>query len=484
MEGLYRKVSGTFLIKVLGLGIAFVFQIIIGRVLKPELYGQYTMLQTYVNVLSVIAVLGMDRNLIKEVAIVSENKTKSSSLLVFSMKISLLIFLLLSIFVFIFHNKMLIESNMIHLFILMLLIQVIITILDGFLQGAGLIVKVTFLNILLNNFIKIILFVALVYFGTDGLYSALYSFILSEITTITVRIITLKKMIRGHISLRDDLSHEQKNQFIKYSTTVALIGGMGLLLQNVDKIILANLLNFTSVGIYKVAQNYVALIAVFIAPFVAFWPVISKLYSENRIDEIEVAMKKIVKVVTCLVVPMFFIFLSISKKLLFIFGQTYVSDDANKVLIVLAFAFLIDAVSGPIGAILTMTKYAKYILINNIISLILNVVLTFIFIKIFGIVGVAIGTGISIIVNNLISIIEVKVLLGIISYDYKFFVQIVMLSILNFLACKLMIGVLEIGNIYLYILSFGILIYAINGLILLLSYRKVIMNFYYKGTLQ
>ena len=147
-------------------------------------------------------------------------------------------------------------------------------------------------------------------------------------------------------------------------------------------------------------------------------------------------MKKIVKIVTYLVIPMFFIFLFLNEKLLLIFGEDYVSEDAKIVLVVLAFAFLVDAISGPIGSILTMTNYAKYILVNNIISVVLNIILNFIFIKTLGIIGVAIATGISIIANNLISIIEVKLLLGIFSYDYKNLLQIFVFSTGNFILTR------------------------------------------------
>lgn len=472
MGGLYRSASGTFLIKALGLGVAFIFQIILGRTLEPELYGQYTMFLTYTNVLSIIAVLGMDRNLIKEVARISDDKLQCSNLLSFSIKVSLFLFVLLSMFIIIFHNALSISLNMIHFLLLMLLINVIIVIIDGFLQGAGFVVRVTFLNVFLNNLLKIVMFTTLIYLGADGLHSALYSFIISEIITIVLRSVFIKKLLGSHIRLKSYLSHCDKVQFLKYSVTVALTTGMGLLMQNVDKIMIANFINFSSVGIYKVAQNYVALIGVFITPFVAFWPMISKLYNENKVAEIEIEIKKIVKIITYLVIPMFFIFLFLNEKLLLIFGETYVSEDAKKVLIVLAFAFLVDAVSGPIGAILTMTNYANYVFINNIISLTLSIILNFVFIKMFGIVGVAVATGISIIANNLISIIEVKILLGIFSYDYKNLIQIVGCSIGNYILARWLTEIMIISNNYLYVIVFSSTLYLINLFIIFLIYRK------------
>lgn len=476
MNGLYKRVSGTFLIKVLGLGIAFIFQIVLSRVLGVEEYGQYTIFITYINVLLIIAVLGMDRNLIKEIAKVSNDKIKSRNLLSFSIKVSVALFFFISIFVYLFKKGLDIPSNMVHLFLFMLLIKMLIAIFDGFLQGVGLVVKVTFLNDLLNNFLKVLFFIILISLNMKGLHVALYSFIGSEIITLLLRMKIVSKLIGRPLNLKDDFSLSEKSKFMKYSITVALIAGIGLLLQNVDKIMIARLLDLSNVGIYKVTQNYVSLISVFVAPFVAFWPIISKLYNENKISEIENEMKKIVKIVIYLVIPMFFIFLFLGENLLLIFGEAYTTKQAQKVLIILAFAFLVDAISGPIGSILTMTNYARYILINNIICLFLNIIFNFIFIKIFGIVGVAIATAISIISNNLISIIEVKLLLGIFSYDYKNLIQIISFSLINYVSSIWLIKIISLNNNYLNIIVFSISLYLINLCIVIFINRKVIIE--------
>ncbi len=334
MNGLYKRVSGTFLLKVLGLGIAFIFQIVLSRVLGVEKYGQYTIFITYINVLLIISVLGMDGNLIKEIAKVSNDKLKSRNLLSFSIKISVTLFFFISIFVYLFKKSLDIPSNMAHLFLFMLLIKVLIAIFDGFLQGVGLVVKVTFLNDLLNNILKFLFFIILISLNVEGLHVALYSFIGSEIITLLLRMKIVSKLIGRPINLKDDFSLFDKSKFMKYSITVALITGIGLLLQNVDKIMIARLLDLSNVGIYKVTQNYVSLISVFVSPFVAFWPMISKLYNENKISEIENEMKKIVKIVMYLVIPMFFIFLFLGENLLLIFGEAYTTKQAQKVLII------------------------------------------------------------------------------------------------------------------------------------------------------
>jgi len=472
MSGLYRKAGGTFILKSFGLGIAFIFQILLGRVLNPELYGEYTMYLTYSTVFSIITILGMDRNLIKEVARYEGDETKEKSLLRFSSQTSILITILVAVILLIIRGFIGFSNYGLLLLLSMIVIRSMVAILDGFLQGKGNVLQVTLLNSVINNVLKMVLFIVFVFLNIESLKAAIYSFVISEIVTIILRITNISKGLNGIISPKLTLSSEDKRTFIKYSLTVALISGIGLMLQNIDKIMISAYLDLSRVGIYKVAQNYVSLISVFVTPFIAFWPVISKLYNENNIGQIEIEMKRIVRIVTYLVIPMFFIFLFLGNDLLAIFGEAYVTEEAELALIILSFSFLIDAVSGPIGSILTMTKYAKLALYNNIASLLINITLNLILIGRFGIVGVAIATGVSIIANNLISIFQVKILLGILSYDYRNLIQILSMGVVNYLLGIILKDVVSFENIYARIITFGIVMYTLNLFALLITQQK------------
>jgi len=482
MSGLYKKAGGTFIFKFFGLGIAFIFQIVLGRILNSELYGEYTMYLTYSTVFSIITILGMDRNLIKEVARFEGDVTKEKSLLRFSTQTSLLITIAVAGALFLLRRFIGFSNYGLFLLLSMIVIRSMIAILDGYLQGKGNVVQVTLLNSVINNILKMIIFVILILLNVDSLSAALFSFVLSEIITIFLRTAQISNSLQIKTNSILNLSLEEKRTFIKYSLTVALISGIGLMLQNIDKIMISTFLDLNRVGIYKVAQNYVSLISVFVTPFIAFWPVISKLYNENNIGQIESEMKRIVRIVTYLVIPMFFIFLFLGNDLLAIFGEAYVTNEAKLALIILAFSFLIDAISGPIGSILTMTKYAKLALYNNLASLLINITLNFILISRFGIVGIAIATGISIIANNLISIIQVKLLLGIFSYDYRNLIQILSMGVVNYLLGVILIDAITFENIYIRIIIFGIAMYSLNLFVLAVNHQKNIRNILYRRT--
>lgn len=476
MKQMYKQAGNTFVLKVLGLSSAFIFQIILGRTLTAETYGEFTMFVTYSTILSIVSILGMDRNLIKEIARINGEIEKENKFLKFAMRTSILIFVGLALGLIIINVYVREPFFGVSILVIMIFIRTVTSIMDGYLQGKGLIVQVTFINSLLNNVLKIILFIFFISRNVESLKAAVISFIISEIITMLLRLKYFKRIFKDTKYSTAVLENIQKKNFLKYSLTVALISGIGLLLQNIDKIMISSYLDFEDVGVYKVAQNYVSLISIFITPFMVFWPMISKFYIENKIIEIENEMKKIVRIVTALVIPMFFIFLFRADTLLAIFGDNYVSNEAKMTLIILSFAFLIDAISGPIGSILTMTKYAKLSLYNNLIALITNITLNFLFIDRFGIIGVALATGISVILNNLLSILQVKLILGIYSYDLSTIYQIILLGSISVVTSICLTEIKFIDNLYLELIFFGIVIYITNAILFFVFERNKILK--------
>jgi len=486
MDKFYQKVTGTFVLKFIGLLLAFVFQIFLGQNLKPSLYGEFTMYITYSNILSVISILGMDSILIKEVGRLKDKDkdkdSKANALLKFTFFVSFLIIIFLFTILFIIGNVFNLFSYSLTLILSLVIIKTLISVLDGYFQGKGKILEITIYNSIVNGLLKLFLFFILIYLQFDTFISAILSFIISEVISLILRARFFIKSINSFLSNKADynktkIGFEEKKIFLSYSITVGLTSGINILIQSLDKIIIENFLDLNSVGLYKVALNYANLISVFIVPFIAFWPIISRLYSENRIKEIESRMKVIVRIVTFLVLPMFFLFYFLGSELLQIFGTQYNTYDAKQLLIILAFSYLIDALSGPIGSILTMTKHAKLVLYNNFISLLINIVISVIFIQHYGLIGVAIGTGISLIFINIISIIQVKYLLNIFSYNLQYFLNIIIYSFLNFIIINLLLTLIITENTYIRIFSIGIFLYLINFLFLF------IFNFKYFRTI-
>lgn len=450
MNSLFKKAGATFFFKILGLGLGFLFQIILTNKTTPKIYGQYTMFLTYINLIGVYCLLGMDRSLIKEIPLLK--RAKGEKYLRYFFKISIFIFSLIFMGSFIFHKK----EEFLYFLLLGIFIKILTGLLDGYLQGKGKILKVTFLQVIFNNFMKIGIFYVLGEYTFTGIMIAYFT---AEIFGLLLRIKSLRVKLNNHLIL----TKREKRKILRYGIVIALISGIGILNQNVDKLFLNNYLGVASVGVYKVNQNYVGLIGIFISPFIAFWPMISKLYHQNKMSEIENIFSNIVKIMVVFCIPTFIFIQSNAGDLLSLFGKEY--SQYGTVLIILSLGAIFDSLSGPIGSVLTMTKYQNMTLINTLICMCINILLNFILIAKYGILGVAISTTVSIIINNTISIIANKILLNNSPYKLKIIFGALLTSFIIWLVNTLFIGKIVITDILIINLGIKIILLVIVSLL-------------------
>ncbi len=463
---MYKKTLYTFVLKVIGLLVAFGFQIILGRLLPQDSYGKYTIFVTYINILSVFSVIGMDNNLIR---VVAKEDTSSRSYLYFAVKIVFIISLISSFVVLILGKILDFDFLTMALFPILLVMFSIHKILDGYLQGKGKIITVTFLSVFLNNILKIVFFIILLQFINNLYYSAIISYMLSELLTFLYRL-----MILEYSKINMILPNEKKSEFISYSLQFALLIGIITLMSNMDKILIDLFLNNKMLAIYNVSLNYVQILAVFISPFIVFWPKISYYYNLGELKSIEKHMRLIVLIIINLTIPMFFIIIHKSEVLLSLFGSSYVTKEGKLVLIILSTAILFDCISGPIGSILNMTKYVKTSLYINIFTLILNIVISTLLLFKYGIIGVAIGTAMSIVTRNFISIVYVKRKMMIFSYDSKFLLYFTWILSTSLIVSYLFNQIDFFSNKYLNLLSFLLIIYSAVFIIEIVLHWKII----------
>jgi O-antigen/teichoic acid export membrane protein len=87
---------------------------------------------------------------------------------------------------------------------------------------------------------------------------------------------------------------------------------------------------------------------------------------------------------------------------------------------VLALAQFFSSSLGPTGTFVTMSGHSKINLVNSIILLSSNIVLNYILIPRYGLLGAAVATGASIVAVNVIRVIEIYCLLKFHLYDTSF----------------------------------------------------------------
>jgi len=185
-----------------------------------------------------------------------------------------------------------------------------------------------------------------------------------------------------------------------------------------DKATLGALLPLQLVGIYKVSESLASLSSIFVSPFISFWPYISKLCSENRIDELRDAYRSINLLIIVLTVPFTLALIETSGFVLSLFGTTFAIYGKTTYLI-LTLGCVADALAGPAGAVLKLTRHSRLSLGINTFLLVIYLGFSLVLVRGYGLVGVALAKAAVLLLGNVINVIANGMLLRVFPYTWK-----------------------------------------------------------------
>jgi O-antigen/teichoic acid export membrane protein len=109
--------------------------------------------------------------------------------------------------------------------------------------------------------------------------------------------------------------------------------------------------------------------------------------------------------------PLYLTMILMAPALLSAFGERY--QQAQDALVILGAAMLIATAVGPVDMVLLMAGKSAWNLANTVIALTTNVVLNLLLIPGFGIKGAAAAWGASIVLNNILPLVQVRRFVGI-----------------------------------------------------------------------
>jgi O-antigen/teichoic acid export membrane protein len=134
-------------------------------------------------------------------------------------------------------------------------------------------------------------------------------------------------------------------------------------------------------------------------------PVISELYSQGKIEELERFYQTTTKWAIMFNLPIFGTFLLFAGALLDIFGKDFTAGATG--LIILAASSLFNASTGACGTVINMTGHSKLSLVNSIVYLGSSIIIDFLLIPRWQLVGAAWAGALTIVINNTLRMIEV-----------------------------------------------------------------------------
>ncbi len=205
----------------------------------------------------------------------------------------------------------------------------------------------------------------------------------------------------------------RSNIWIRSALPLALIAGLQVISTYTDIVMLGFLRSDEEVGIYRVvAQNglLVAFVMQTIGMIVA--PHFARLYTKKDSLRLQKIVTSSTQIIFLISIPMALIFSIWGIEILrFLFGEEYTSG--HTALTILSIGFLIFNAFGLVGLLLQMTGHEKDTVIGLSCSAILNIILNFFLIPLYGINGAAIATVICVVISQLLLWRFVKLRLGI-----------------------------------------------------------------------
>jgi O-antigen/teichoic acid export membrane protein len=471
---------GLVVSKILG----YAYRIIIARYYGPEAYGLFTLALTITSFFASIVALGLTDGLLRYIPMLRA-KSKFDELRYLTLKV-LKIYVILGIIssVALILASDIIATGIFHNPELSVLIKVIGSVIVFSLLGNVLLTVIrsfeeigwySFVYNILQNVAKVVLLVSLVMLGIkSGSLVASLSYALGTVLTFVAAYFVCRyktKTIFGKYKAKDYSSLSR--DFFSYSWPVLFYSIVSIVFYWIDTFSLGYYKSALEVGLYNAAVPIAMLLGLVPELFMQlFFPMISKEYSRENYELIKQLSKQVTKWIFIVILPLFLLlFLFPGAALNIIFGSQYLAaEGALRLLLVGSF---ISALFVSSTQLISMIGKSKLILMNIIIASVSNFVFNSILVpmpSIFGfdnangLLGAALATLVSLILFNLLFVIETKKYLSFIPLRRKMvtigLISLVPLAVLLYLRDRVEISIISIvllSGIF-FIIYFGLII--------------------------
>ncbi len=395
---LYKQSFIALFIKVLGAGLAFLFNILLARNLGAESAGIFFLCFTVVMIAVVIGRLGLDNVVLREVAKYSINKQwgQLKGIFSYSVKITLISSFLMSLLIF--SSAGLISDRLFNLpemsksLRIMSLITVpfaLMLIISSSLKGLKKIAQATIIESFLVPFFSVLCLYFLV--KDNNLNQFLNYYVIIFITTLLLAVYYWKKNTKLIIEKASSFSMKK---ILNSSIPLLWVASMLFVNSWADRIFLGIYSTPENVGVYSIAFKVAMLVGfVLVAVNSASSAKFSEFYQSNNIKELSNYCTKSTNLMAAISFPVLILLIFFSDQILNIFGSDFIVG--SSALVILCFGQFINVATGSVGQILAMTNREKLLRKSILIGVITNIILNFILVPLYNINGAAIATSVS-----------------------------------------------------------------------------------------
>jgi O-antigen/teichoic acid export membrane protein len=412
--------------KIVGTGVRYFTQIVLARFLGVYLYGIFALGIVVGEVAALLARMGLQTGAIRYVSIYrskgDDNKLKG--VLLTSIVLPLFFGAILGIAIFLTSTR--IAQDIFNTPELALVLQILSLSIPfwtcmiiiarsttGFLTTKYLVL----LREYIQPFVNLIL-VIIFYLLGHKLIGATWAWVLSFMLGFAFALFYLRRIFPG-LTQKHIQSSLDVGRLLRFSLPLAFGDFFLFFLTRVDILILGYYQPPSDVGVYRAASQTALLLLVFLVSFNnIFAPMIAEIFHVGDHERLKQLFRVITRWSFILSLPFFLIIIVNAKNILNLFGSKFVMGWLA--LVILAAAQLINASTGGIANVLTMSGHQYQKLLGDIVIVCVHITLNLILIPRWGILGASVATGLSIATVNLLRVIQVYLTLGFHAYSLDF----------------------------------------------------------------
>ncbi len=415
-----KKGSWALFFKIGGMFTIYLFHFLLARRIGAEANGIFSTFFTILSIFAVFSILGMDTFLLKKIAQFNSQKKWAELKSIYKKALSLILIIsifLIAILQFLYSFDHLESYHQNELLPYVALVLIPFSVLHINAESFRAIKNIKLFSFFKNfSIFGVAAFLLLFPFNNTPTI-AVKTFVLSVFVLAIVSYVLWKKQLKINDSV---LVEEFDNKsIIKESFPMFLSGSLFLLMSWVDILMLGHFNSQSDVGIYTIALKLAAPCTLFLfAANTILGPKISELYHRNKTERLSKIVQDTTKYSFLLSVPIFAIILIFPDFLLSLFGAEFNNKLATETLVILSAGQMVNVFFGAVIYILDMT--GKQIKSRNILlfTAIINILLNWYLIPIYGIKGAAMATAFSIFCWTVLGAIAVKKYFGFYAFPY------------------------------------------------------------------
>ena len=416
---LFRGATGAFMVRVAGAGLGLLVHIVLARLLGVDQYGLYTFALSWVSVIAVLGVFGQDTSVLRFVATYvqrgqwGELRGLRRLANVTGMIVSISISLSGIAFVFLIRSTLTRSETLTFVACCLLLPFLIQLQLNGaFLQGLKRAASSGFFNSILRPaaFISMLIVLGLIFRIRMDASIAMFSSVLAVLLSMAISEWFLRRVWPGQSTLETPKYHTRS--WLRLGRQLFFLAAIGVTLNRVDVLVLGGLSGIDQVGPYYAAVQLAAIALYGLnAVNTILAPMIAECYASRDHDRLKRLVHRAAWFTFSVTAAASLATAIAGHWLLGMFGKGFIV--AYVPLLIILAGQCVNAAVGPVGFLMTMTRFesqAPWIFGGGAA---LNLSLSIVLIPYFGITGAAIATASATVAWNLVALAFIRRNLGI-----------------------------------------------------------------------